>query len=173
MHGATLREIEAGLPELHEHLVDILGRLLWKALIHQFPRDTFDGRTVFGYPSTYVSYAVHGIAHIQTVVPTKPDGDLDMSFRGMTMKMEADGPPQSALPSLIAMTPEQYERLTRLSYTKGEHQKMCSRILGRSQQHGDKVEAAVLSTDMVAIKASLSRGEVGGWQDLFREILQP
>ena len=56
MHGSTLKEIEKNLPDPHEQIVDILGRLLWKALIHQFPRDMFrqylsDGPTINLYPS--------------------------------------------------------------------------------------------------------------------------
>ena len=43
MHGSTLKEIEDSLPQPHEQIVDVLGRLLWKALILQFPHEMFDG----------------------------------------------------------------------------------------------------------------------------------
>jgi hypothetical protein len=39
MHGATLKEIEATLSQPHEQIVDVLGRLLWRALVHQFPKE--------------------------------------------------------------------------------------------------------------------------------------
>ena len=172
MHGTTLREIEADLPDPHESVVDVLGRLLWKALIHQFPREMFDGSIVLGYPSTYIHYSVNAVAHIQTVVPENADGDLDLSFSGTTMKMQADGPPQSARPILISMSPEQHERLVQLSYTKGDHQEMCRRICGRSRPKGAQVIAAVLSTDMRTIRTTLQRGETGAWQDLFRELVR-
>ncbi len=48
LHGATLKEIEGSLPEPHEEIVDILGRLVWKALVHQFPREMFDGTLSMG-----------------------------------------------------------------------------------------------------------------------------
>ena len=48
MHGITLREVEAELPDPHEQIVDVLDQLVWKALIHQFPKEIFDGKTVMG-----------------------------------------------------------------------------------------------------------------------------
>jgi hypothetical protein len=172
MHGATLREIEEHLPNPHEKVVDVLGRLLWKALLHQFPREMFDGSIVIGYPSTYIHYSAQAIVHLQTIVPQKEDGDLDLEFAGTTVKMQADGPPQSAQPSLINMSVEQHERLAQLSYTNGDHQEMCKRICGRCRVQGERVMGAVLSTDMNFIRAALRRGEAGTWQDLFRELIQ-
>ena len=49
MHGSTLREIESTLPDPHEKIVDVLGRMLWKALIHQFPKEMFDGTIAVSY----------------------------------------------------------------------------------------------------------------------------
>ncbi|WP_132613159.1 methylamine utilization protein MauJ [Rhizobium laguerreae] len=43
MHGATLREIESTLPDPHESVVDILGRILLKALVRQFPKEVVEG----------------------------------------------------------------------------------------------------------------------------------
>ncbi|MES2511844.1 MAG: methylamine utilization protein MauJ [Pseudomonadota bacterium] len=173
MHGATLKEIEADLPSPHESVVDVLGRMLWKALIHQFPREMFDGSVVLGHPSTYIHYSVNAIAHIQTVVPEKNDGDFDLSFSGTTMKMQADGPPQSARPTLISMSPEQHKRLVQLSYMKGDQQEMLGRVGGRAQQRGQEVIVSVPSTDMKTIRESLRRGESGAWQDIFLELVQP
>ena len=171
MHGSTLKEIEDSLPQLREQIVDILGRLLWKALIHQFPDEMFDGTLAMGYPSTYVHRTVHGIAHMQTVVPAGADGDLDLNFKGTKMEMVPFGPPQSALLAVISMTPEQHERLGKLRFMKGDHQEMCRRIYERVRTKDGRVQALVLSTDMALIKDAVKRGDTGAWQDLFREIM--
>jgi hypothetical protein len=76
MHGLTLKEIEDSLPQPHEQIVDILGRLLLVALIHQFPQEMFDGTLEMAYPSTYIHRMLHHVAHMQTVVRAGADGDL-------------------------------------------------------------------------------------------------
>lgn len=171
MHGSTLKEIEDSLPQPHEQIVDILGRLLWKALIHQFPQEMFGGTLVMGYPSTYIHRTVHGVAHLQTVVPADSDGDLNLSFNGTKMAMEPFGPPQSALPSVISMSPEQHKRLGQLRSMKGDHQEMCQRIYERVKKENGGVHALVLATDIGLIKGAIDRGDKGTWQDLFREIM--
>lgn len=171
MHGSTLKEIEAGLPSPHESVVDVLGRLLWMALVHQFPKEMFDGSVVLGQPSTYIYYSVNAIAHMQTVVPQTADGDFDLRFSGTTMKMQASGPPQSARPTLIGMSPEQHKRLVKLSYAKGDQQEMLRRVGSRTRQRGQEIVVSVPSTDMKAIRESLRRGESGDWQDFFRELV--
>jgi hypothetical protein len=169
MHGSTLTEIEDGQPG--QHVVDVLGRLLWRALIHQFPKEMFDGTLAMGYPSTYVHRTVHGVAHIQTVVPVGPDGDLDLSFKGLKVEMVPSSPPQSALPTVISMSPEQHERLVKLKSVKGDHQEMCQRIRETIETKDGRVHALVLSTDMASIKSALKQDNTGAWHDLFREIL--
>ena len=170
MHGSTLKEIEKSLPDPHDKIVDTLGRLLWRALIIQFPRELFDGTLVMGAPSTYLHYTAHGVVHLKTVVPLDSAGDLDLSFEGMNVSMVPQGPPQSALPRLISMTPEQYERLGVLSYSNGEQEGMLQRIYQGVQKMDGLVFVLVLATDMALIESALVRGEVGPWQDLFREI---
>lgn len=171
MHGLTLKEIEDSLPQPHEQIVDILGHLLWRALIHQFPHEMFDGTLAMGYPSTYIYRTVHGIAHMQTVVPAGADGDLDLSFKGTKVEMVPSGPPQSALPTVISMSPEQHERLKQLRFMKGNHQEMCERIYERAEPEDGQVRALVLSTDMALITDALERGDTGVWHDLFREVM--
>lgn len=170
MHGLTLKEIEDSLPKPHEQIVDILGHLLWQALIHQFPQEMFDGTLSMGYPSTYVHRTAHGVAHLQTVVPAGADGDLDLRFTGTKMEMVPFGPPQSALPTVIRMTPEQHKRLGQLRFVEGDNQEMCRRIYERVKTKDGRVHALVLSTDIALIKAAVKRGDAGAWQDLFREI---
>lgn len=172
MHGTTLREVEAELPDPHEQIVDVLGQLVWRALVNQFPKEMFDGKMVMGFPTTFVHYAARGVAHLQTVVHETADGELDLSFRGMSMKMEPFGPPQSARPSVVRMTANQHERLVKLSYGEGEQKDLCKRVAARSKQQGAHVVAFVLSTDMATIKSSLEHNKTGPWLDLFREILQ-
>jgi hypothetical protein len=171
MHGSTLREIEDSLPQPHEQIVDILGRLLWNALIHQFPREMFDGKLAMGYPSTYIRRTIHGVAHLQTIVPVGADGELDLNFKGVEMKVVPFGPPQSALPTVISMTPEQYTRLGKLSFTPGDHQEMCRRVYEKARSKDGRVHVLVLSTDLTLVKEALKRGDTGAWQDLFREII--
>jgi hypothetical protein len=171
MHGATLKEIEDSLPEPHEEIVDVLGRLLWRALVHEFPRDMFDGKLAMGAPSTYVHRTMHAVAHIQTVVYRDADGDLDLSFKGTTSSIVPFGPPQSARPFMIRMTVEQHKRLARLGYAKGDQSEMCLRVFQKSQEQDGQVYALVLATDMALITGALKRNEAGGWQDLFREIM--
>jgi hypothetical protein len=171
MHGATLREIEKKLPEPREEIVDVLGRIVFKVLVNQFPREIFKEKVVFANPSTYVHRTLTGVAHLQTVVPMDADGEFDLSFSGTKMTMVADGPPQSARPALMGMTLDQHKRLGRLSYEKGDHQEMCRRIYQKAEIHGEQVVTVVLSTDMVRILDTVKRGDTGNWQDLFREIV--
>jgi hypothetical protein len=171
MHGYTLREIEDSLPRPHEEIVDILGRLLWKALIHQFPPEMFDGTLEMGYPSTYIHRRFDAVARIEAVVPAGADGDLDLSSEGTKVEWVPFGPPQSAEPSVISMTPEQHERLGQVGFIKGDHQEMCRRIYDKVQKQDGQVYALVLSTDMVLIKDAVKSGDTGAWQDLFREIM--
>ena len=171
MHGGTLREIEKELPEPREEVVDVLGRIVFKALVNQFPREIFKEKVVFGNPSTYVHRTLTGVAHLQTVVPVDADGEFDLSFSGMKMTMVTDGPPQSARPTLLGMTLDQHKRLGRLCYQKGDHQEMCRRIYQNAEIHGEQVVTVVLSTDMVRILDTVKRGETGNWQDLLREIV--
>ena len=173
MHGTTLKEIESELPDPRESVVDTLGRILWKVLIRQFPKEMFDGKLIMGVPSTYVHYKVNSIAQIQTVVPVDSNGNFDLEFKGMTMAMQPFGPPQSASPIVLGMTPDQYDRLGTLSYTKGDHQEMLRRIHGRVQEREGNIYALVLATDMSLIRQAMEKKQDGPWQDLLREILEP
>lgn len=172
MHGSTLKEIESSLPDPHEAVVDTLGKILWKALIRQFPKEVFDGPMVMGIPSTFVHYTANAIAHVQTLVPVDEDGHFDLDFKGVTMAVKPSGPPQSALPFLIKITREQYDRLTKLSYQKGDNQEMFGRIRGDVQEKESQIYARVLATDMSLIQQAVKRNEEGAWQNLFRELLE-
>jgi Methylamine utilization protein MauJ len=171
MHGSTLEEIERAIPEPHEHIVDILGRLLCKAIIYQFPREMFDGTLAIGYPSTYIHRTLHAIAHIRTVVPANADGDPDLNRIGVKMELVTD-PPQSALPTVVKMDSKQYERLRKLSFLKGDHQETLRRVCERVSKHEDEVQALVLATDMAFIRDAIENNPTEEWQELFREILQ-
>jgi hypothetical protein len=173
MHGATLREIESSLPDPHEHVVDILGRILLKALVMQFPQEVLDGTLLMGVPSTYVHYKANAVAHVQTVVPLDQDGHFDLEFKGMTVEMKPSWPPQSARPFVIGMTPEQYDRLSKLSYHKGDSQEMLKRIHDHVQEKEGRIYARVLATDMVLIRQAVGMKQEGDWQALFRELLEP
>lgn len=170
MHGSTLKEIESDLPDPHKSVVDTLGRILWKALIRQFPKEINEKLTI-GVPSTYIHYTANAIAHVQTFVPVDSQGNLDLNFEGMSMTIKPSGPPQSARPSQLIMTHEQYGRLGKLSDAKGDHQEMLSRIHHRIRENKGNIHALVLATDMSTIQQAIEKNQNGAWQDLFREIL--
>lgn len=173
MHGSTLKEIESNLPNPHEHVIDILGRILWKALIMQFPKHMFDGSLIMGVPSTYVHYKVNAVAHIQTAIPIDQDGHLDLDANGIIVAMKPSGPPQSALPFVVRMTKQQYERLRALSYRNGEQQEMLKRIQDQIKEEGGYILALIPATDMSVIRKAVQIKQEGEWQALFIEILEP
>jgi hypothetical protein len=173
MHGSTLREIESALPDPHESIVDTLGRLLFKALVFQFPKEMFDGTLVMGVPSTFVHYEANAVARVQTIVPVDKDGHFNLDFDGMTVELKPDGPPQSAAPTVVRMTPEQYDRLTKFSYEKGDHQDMVKRIRGSAREKGGHVYVRVLATDMSQLRQELKANKEGKLQDLLRELFEP
>lgn len=172
MHGTTLKEIEHSLPDPHESVVDTLGRLLWMALVRQFPRELFECSLEMGTPSTYVHYKATAVAHIRTVVPVDADGHFDLSFTGMVMEMKPFGPPQSALPSVVRMTTEQLEHLRKLSYQKSDQHEMLERIRQNVREQDGRICALVISTDMAEIHRAIQEGEEGEWQDLFRQFIE-
>jgi len=172
MHGATLNEVEDELPRSEEHVADILGKIVFKALVLQFPPEIIQGQFTLAIPSTYIQYAMTGVAHVQTVVPMDSEGEPDLGFSGMSVKMISGGPPQSARPTFVRMTFDQHERLVELSYRASDHQEMCQRICRRAQTQGNYVVSAIIATDAARILEAVKRGETGAWQDVFREIIE-
>ncbi len=171
MHGSTLKEIEASLPQPHEEIVDILARLLWKSLALQFPRNMFDGTLVIGAPSTYVRQRYDAVAHLSIMVPVSDDGDLDLGFEGFKAEMVPFGPPQSARPTIIKMSREQFERLEKLRFARSDYRELCERVWQKSQIIDDHVLALMLATDLKLINEAIARGEDGEWRSFFEELL--
>lgn len=170
MHGTTLKEIDLPIPGVD--IVDVLGRILHKALLNTFPREIFKEKLNMGHPSTYIHRTMLGIAHISTVFSKGDDGEIDLDLlTGLKVSMETDGPPQSGLPSVLVMTPDQHRQLGLLMRDEGDHQELCKRVYKRAKMHHEKVAAQVLATDMARIRGALKRGETGSWQDIFREIM--
>ncbi|WP_306110409.1 MULTISPECIES: methylamine utilization protein MauJ [Roseovarius] len=173
MHGSTLEEIEDALPDSEDHVVDVLGRILWKALIMQFPKELFKEQVVMGTPETYVHYKMNMVAKVQTVFPADQDGYYDLDSNSITVEMKPSGPPQSALPSVVRMTKEQYGTLCKLSYGKSEQREMLERLRSHAQEHEGHILVQVLSTDKTTIDQAIDKKEDGEWQNLFREIINP
>ncbi|MGA6826671.1 methylamine utilization protein MauJ [Nitrospira sp. NS4] len=171
MHGRTLAEIEADRFNTGQHIVDVLGEIVFKALVNQFPKETFKETITFGRPNTYVHWTRTGFVHISTIVPQGEDGELDLSFKGLTVTTVTDDPPQSGRPSIIPMTPAQHNQLELLSRKQGDHQELCKRVCKRVKVQDEKRVTLILATDMARIQGALKRAETGDWQDLFREIL--
>jgi hypothetical protein len=170
LHSATLKEIERSLPDPHEHVVNVLGGILWKALIMQFPKEMFEKAPMMGVPSTYVHYTAVAVAHIRTVVPVDKDGNFELDFKGMFVGVKPPGPPQSASPFVVRVTSSQYDRLNKLSHQNGDHQDMFNRIQVR--ENDGQIHARILATDISAIRQALKMEQEGEWQALFREILE-
>lgn len=173
MHGSTLKEIESTLPDSDDHVVDVLGRILWKALVVQFPPKFFKEQIVMGTPETYVHYKMNMVATIQTVFPADREGYFDLDSSSMKMEMKPPGPPQSALPSVVRMTKEHYDTLCKLSYGQNEQREMLERLRSHAQEHEGHIFVQVLSTDRAIIDQAIERKEDGEWQNLFREIIKP
>ncbi|WP_339950044.1 methylamine utilization protein MauJ [uncultured Albimonas sp.] len=171
MHGATLREIEASFAESDPHVVDVLGRLLWLALLKQFPRELTEEGLLVGVPSTYVRSNMTAVAHARTVVPADDFGNFDLDFKGFSVKFELPGPPQSASPTVLRMTHAQYDQLRAFSYRHGEHREMITRIANNAREIKDNVLVGVLATDMPLVREAVRSGSQGGWEELFREVL--
>lgn len=172
MHGQTMGEIEGNFPDLERHIVDILGRLVWIALIDQFPKEYFDGKLSLGYPSTYVRRNISGIASIKMPIPLDANGDLDLSFKGIQVSLKASAPPQSEAPMLVTMNLDQYDALGKLCNSSANDPEVCRRIRNYCQIIDDKVHTLILSTDYKLIVDSIARGQTGELQSLFNEIFE-
>lgn len=172
MHGKTLREIEDELPEPHDTVVDILGRILWKALVHQFPRKIFETKLTVGTPSTYVHLEVNPIVGIETVVDVDSEGNFDFDSIRTSVTYGTSEPPQSADPIEIKMSPDQYDRLKRFSHAEGVYQEPLQRVCKRVGELNGNVYCLVLATDMLLLKQATEKNQDGTWQNLFRKILE-
>lgn len=173
MHGATLKEIETRLPKSGEDMVDVLGHVLFKALIQQFPRELFSQKLSVAVPTTYIHRVLSGIAHMKTVVPRLTDGDLDLTFAGVKMQMQTNAPPQSAAPLLVFMTHEQHEKIGKLRFQQGEYQKLCDRLFHHIQKIPDgRIASAVLATDKPLIDAAIDPSQTGDVPELLRKIVK-
>jgi hypothetical protein len=152
MHGSTLKEIEESLPKPHEQVVDLLGRNLWRALIGCFPKELFDGSVAMGYPNTYIYRTAVAVAHIETVVPRTTEGEFDLRAAGPQITVEPFGPPQSALPFVVALSDKQVELLGSYRRKSGEYKDTCDRIYKKTRKNGDVIRSLVLATDVDFIK---------------------
>lgn len=172
MHGATLEEIEKELPSSDTHIVDVLGKILFMALLHQFPKEILTKGIYLGSPTTYIHWIRTGIAHVSTVVPKGEDGELDLDrFTGLKVSIASKGPPQSGRPSIIVMTEDQHKQLGLLTGENGAHQDLCKRVYQGVKVTNGQFKTLVLSSDMARIQDMLKHRETGKWQDLFRDIM--
>ncbi len=172
MHGKTLKEIKEKFPQAHEEVVDVLGRILFKALIHQFPPVLLKEKLSFANPNTYVHRIMTGVATMQMPVHQDADGEFDLSFGGTKVELLPDGPPQSALPTRMLLSQEDYKLLGKLAHEKSDQQEMCRRIWQRGKPHEQVVLCVVLSTEAKTIEQAIRRGDKGNWQDFFRRIIE-
>jgi hypothetical protein len=170
MHGSTLSEVAQDLGDSQQHIVDVLGQLVFKALAYQFPPDIIGSKVIFNVPSTYVHYSMEGVARMQTVIP-EAGGEFDLSFKGMTMKLDPDGPPQSARPTYIRLKPDQIDQLRRSSYLKSAGQELLQRVVARIRRTEDGAVALVLATEMREMRAAIIAGSQDDWLAVLREVV--
>lgn len=71
----------------------------------------------------------------------------------------------------LILTSDQRDKL--LDYTKGRggYQGLCSRVHQSIRTKGDKLVAVVYEEDMARIVEAAARGDEGGWEALFRDIM--
>lgn len=179
MHGDTLEEIDeqgkaSDAPE--EHVVNILGRLVWRAVIFQFPHEIINGQLGFFYPSTYLNYTMNAVMHISTVMQADSNAnfDVDAVLKGMKAEMVPLAPPQSGRPARVRFTAVQFERLSRLAHEKpSDSQSICSRIWNTAKRmQEDNVYAIIFSTDLPAVRAAMANGNnQEEWVNLLREVV--
>ncbi|MDO9043589.1 MAG: hypothetical protein Q7U64_14810 [Desulfocapsaceae bacterium] len=171
MHGAIFNEIEHKLSKTSEEIIDLLGKILFKAFVNQFPLELFGEKVLMGNPTTYIHRTMTAIASVRTIVPNGEDGELDPDKIGIKISKVADAPPQSGQPSVILMTPDQHKQLGVLAHEQGDHSALCKRVYERVDIDNGKVIAFILSTDMTKIRDAIKHGETGAWQDFFRDIV--
>jgi hypothetical protein len=172
MHGKTLKEIKHKLPEEWEEVVTVLGKILFKAIVHQIPKDLLREKISVGSPSTYVHRTISGVITMQTTVPKDDDGEFDLSFSGISAGLVADGPPQSAIPTQMVMSKAQFETLRKLAFQQGDQKEMLHRIFLRTEKHEGLQVTWVLATEAKVITEAVNRGDQGSWQDFFREMIE-
>ena len=150
----------------------MLGRILFRALIHQFPTELLREKLSFANPNTYVHRTMTGVATMQMPVHQDADGEFDLSFGGTKVEMLLDGPPQSAQPTRMVLSQEDYKFLGKLAYEKSDQQEMCRRIWQRGKPHEQVFLCIILSTEAKTIDEAIKSGETGNWQDFFRRIIE-
>jgi hypothetical protein len=174
MHGAVLDDIEDKIHRPGLEMVDVLGKIVFRALVNLFPKDIFKEKVNLGSPSTYVHRTLTAYVHAQTIVPLDRDGEVELDrFSGVQVTREFGRPPQSGLSVVVEINDDQIARLAPLARNKSDHRELCERIQQnvRRSADGRKAVTLVYATDMAQIKKAIERGETGVWQDLFREIM--
>lgn len=71
----------------------------------------------------------------------------------------------------LAITQDQRTRLLDYTTGTGGRQDLCQRVYDSVVTKDGKLVARVYDTDMVRIQELVDRPDSGGWQDLFREIV--
>jgi len=156
MHGATLKEIKDELPKSGEDIVDVLGRILFKALVHQFPKELFEegiklGRPNDLCPSNHDGYCASAYRHSEGRGRRARLGQFHGSQgingdRWTTSEWTAQH---------HCNDPRPVQQLGLLAREKGDHRELCKRVHERVKMGDGKVKALVLATDMAQIREAL------------------
>ena len=170
MHGSTLREIQRDLPDPHESIVDVLGRIVVKSIIKRFPVEVFNNKLSLRVPGTYVHRTIKGVVEVQTTVPVDKDGEFNLDFTGMTVSLSSNVPPQSAKSFFFLITKEQLNFLGKLRYQNGSGRDLVNRIWSGVQIQDETIAIEIVSTDMPVILKSLKDGVSESYVEVFKDI---
>lgn len=72
----------------------------------------------------------------------------------------------------LVITQEQHTRLLDYTTGKGGRQDLCQRVYDSVAHKAGKLVARVYDADMARIEELIARPDTGGWQDLFREVME-
>ena len=174
-HGTTLREYEAThpAPEGDPHLVDKLYAVVRNALLLEFPEDVQGTLHSERDSTSVVSMTATMVAHIQTVVPQDENGDLDLSFPGLTIETTMNTAPQSAVPVGVFVNLTQFNQLKQIADDDGsDNVDFVRRLFRQVGQHPDgRIVLMVLSSDLPRLKQAVEGNEQSAWQLLIRDAL--
>src|SRR5688500_290369 len=72
----------------------------------------------------------------------------------------------------LIVTPEHRDKLKEYTRGQGGHQTLCERVDDSIREIDGKLVARVYDNDFERIQKMVERPDTGGWQGLFREIME-
>lgn len=72
----------------------------------------------------------------------------------------------------LVVTPQQRDKLKEYTTGQGGHQTLCAKVHDSIRSIDGKLVARVYDVDLERIQKIVERPDTGGWQGLFREIME-